>query len=73
MSVVHFLLVDDEEILIKAIAERLRPKGFIADIALSGTDALNQLERCNTIDIVVIDVQMPDQDAYYNSADGGEN
>ena len=62
MSSIHFLLVDDEEILIDTIAERLRLKGFVVDISLSGTEALNQLDKCNTIDIVVLDIQMPDQD-----------
>ncbi len=62
MYSVHFLLVDDEKILIETIAERLRLKGFIADISLSGNEALNQLKTCNTIDIVVLNIQMPDQD-----------
>ena len=62
VSSIHFLLVDDEEIYIQTIAERLRLKGFIADISFSGNEALSQLEICDTIDIVVLDIQMPDQD-----------
>ncbi|WP_319405312.1 response regulator [uncultured Desulfosarcina sp.] len=62
MSSIHFLLVDDEEVLIKTIAERLRLKGFIVDCALSGNEALNQLGKRDTIDIVVLDIQMPDLD-----------
>ena len=62
MSSINFLLVDDEEVLFKAIADRLRLKGFIVDCALSGNEALNQLEKSDTIDIVMLDIQMPDLD-----------
>ena len=62
MSSIHFLLVDDEEVLIKAIADRLRLKGFIVDCALSGNEALKQLGKSDTIDIVILDIQMPDLD-----------
>ena len=62
MSSINFLLVDDEEVLFKAIADRLRLKGFIVDCALSGNEALNQLEKSDTIDIVILDIQMPDLD-----------
>ncbi len=62
MSSIHFLLVDDEKVLIETIAERLRLKGFIVDCALSGNEALNQLSKSDTIDIVVLDIQMPDLD-----------
>jgi DNA-binding NtrC family response regulator len=62
MSSIHFLLVDDEEVLIETIAKRLRLKGFIVDCALSGNEALNQLSKSDTIDIVVLDIQMPDLD-----------
>ena len=60
VSSIHFLLVDDEEVLIETIAQRLRLKGFIVDCALSGNEALNQLGKSDTIDIVVLDIQMPD-------------
>ena len=62
MPPIHFLLVDDEEKLIETLAKRLRLKGAVVDISLSGADALNQLERCGTFDIVVLDIQLPDQD-----------
>ena len=62
LASIHFLLVDDEKVLIETIAERLRLKGFIVDCALSGNEALNQLSRSGTIDIVVLDIQMPDLD-----------
>jgi DNA-binding NtrC family response regulator len=57
---INFLLVDDEELFIETIAERLRKRGFYVDCALSGTEALTRLEKNNKIDVVVLDVQMPD-------------
>lgn len=62
MSQIHFLLVDDEEVLIETMARRLRLKGFIADVSTSGTEALHYLETCDTLDIVVLDIQMPEED-----------
>jgi CheY-like chemotaxis protein len=48
VSSIHFLLVDDEEVLIETIAERLRLKGLYC--ALSGNEALNQMDRSDTVD-----------------------
>ena len=62
MSPIHFLLVDDERILIEAVAERLRLKGQIVDISISGAEALTRLKTCNTIDIVVLYIQMNGED-----------
>ena len=62
MPAIHFLFVDDEEKLTEAIAERLRLKGAVVDISLSGAEALSRLEKCSTIDIVFLDLQMPDED-----------
>ena len=62
VSSMHFLLVDDEKVLMETIAERLRLRGFIVDCALSGNEALSQLGKSDTIDIVVLDIQMPELD-----------
>jgi len=62
VSSTHFLLVDDEKVLMETIAERLRLRGFIVDCALSGNEALSQLGKSDTIDIVVLDIQMPELD-----------
>ena len=61
MSTIHFLFVDYEESFLEPVAERLRLRAATVDISLSGTEALNRLEECNTIDVVVLDIQMPDQ------------
>ena len=62
MPAIHFLFVDDEEKLTEAVAGRLRLRGAVVDISLSGTDALNRLEKFSSIDIVVLDLQMPGED-----------
>jgi DNA-binding NtrC family response regulator len=60
MSLIHFLIVDDEKLFVETIAERLRERGFPVDCAFSASEALQQLENSGTIDVVVLDVQMPD-------------
>jgi len=62
MSSFSFLLVDDEKEFIETVAQRLRQRGFETDCAFSGTEALNRLEQDNGIDVVVLDVGMPDPD-----------
>ena len=62
MTSFNFLLVDDEKPFIETIARRLRQRGFTVDCAFSGMEALNLLEKNDTIDVVVLDVKMPDLD-----------
>ncbi|MBU0961309.1 MAG: response regulator [Proteobacteria bacterium] len=60
MTSFNFLLVDAEKAFIENTAQRLRHKDFTAECAFSGMEALNLLEKNNTIDVVVIDINMPD-------------
>jgi DNA-binding NtrC family response regulator len=62
ISEINLLLVDDEEEFIAAIAERLRKRGFIANCVFSGEEALNQLEKKNSIEVVILDIRLPDVD-----------
>ncbi|MCD4677757.1 MAG: response regulator [Desulfobacula sp.] len=62
MNTFKFLLVDDEKSFIETLARRLRQRGFEVDCAFSGIEALNQLENDNTVDVVIMDVKMPDLD-----------
>jgi len=52
------LLVDDEEELVSALAERLSLRGIDAAWASTGQDALTRAES-QTFDIAVLDVKMP--------------
>lgn len=62
MSSVCFLLVDDEKEFVETIARRLRHRGFRVHCAFSGTEALKRLEEEAAVDVVVLDVRMPDPD-----------
>ncbi len=62
MTPFNFLLVDDEKPFIEAVAKRLRQRGFTVYCAFSGTEAMNLMEKNDTIDVVVLDILMPDLD-----------
>ncbi len=53
------LLVDDEEELVSALAERLFLRGIEADWVTSGDKALKVIET-KTYDLAVLDVKMPE-------------
>lgn len=59
MSAINFLLVDDEKEYVEYMAQRLRQRGFTANCAFSGTEALNRLEKDDTVDVVILDIIMP--------------
>jgi len=52
------LLVDDEEELVTALAERLSFRGIDADWSTSGSQAL-ELAETHAYDVAVLDVKMP--------------
>ncbi|EPR34750.1 response regulator receiver protein [Alkalidesulfovibrio alkalitolerans DSM 16529] len=54
----HVLLVDDEEELVSALAERLSFRGMDADWALSGEAAI-KAARSKHYDVAVLDMKMP--------------
>lgn len=61
MESITVLLVDDEERFVISNAKLLRKMGFEVLTALSGDEALRQLE-VNTIHVAVVDVKMPGMD-----------
>ena len=52
------LLVDDEEELVTALAERLSLRDIEADWATCGMDAITRVSE-DTYDVIVLDVKMP--------------
>jgi len=54
----HVLLVDDEEELASALAERLSMRGIEADWVTSGDQALERV-KSRKYDLAVLDVKMP--------------
>jgi DNA-binding NtrC family response regulator len=59
---INLLLVDDEEEFVVAITERLRKRGFTVDYALTGMEALNRLKQNGSIDVIILDISLPDSD-----------
>ncbi|MFC1834227.1 response regulator [Thermodesulfobacteriota bacterium] len=55
------LLVDDEEVFVEALAQRLEIRGFKVRTAFSGDEALQKLQK-EKADVVVLDVLMPGKD-----------
>jgi DNA-binding NtrC family response regulator len=58
MEELRILIVDDEEELVSALAERLVLRGFQVESATSGKDALRVSHKRN-FDVIVADVKMP--------------
>lgn len=52
------LLVDDEEQMVSTLAERLSLRGFEVSWAITGLDALAQVE-IGTFNVAVLDMKMP--------------
>ena len=61
MAQVRLLIVDDEEELIIALAERLEIRGFAPVTAVTGEQALG-LVREREFDLVLLDIKMPGVD-----------
>jgi DNA-binding NtrC family response regulator len=55
------MVVDDEADFVTALAERLRARGFAADAAFSGPEALARLSAA-PCDVMVLDLKMPGMD-----------
>jgi len=58
MGALRVLIVDDEAELVSALKERLILRGFEAEGATTGTEALAFLEN-HSCDVVLLDVKMP--------------
>ena len=61
MAQVRVLIVDDEEELITALAERLEIRGFLPVTAFTGERAM-ELVRESAFDLVLLDIKMPGVD-----------
>jgi DNA-binding NtrC family response regulator len=62
MTTPSFLIIDDDSEFAESVATRLLLRGFSANYAFSGTDALKLLEKDDSVDVVILDVGMPDPD-----------
>jgi len=58
------LLVEDEERVASFIAKGLEGAGFVTDVARTGKDALAYLRAKGPVDVVLLDVGLPDIDGF---------
>jgi class 3 adenylate cyclase len=62
------LVVDDSAVNRRLLVRRLESLGLAVDEAENGRLALDRLERGNSIDVVLLDVMMPELDGYQTLA-----
>ena len=62
MTRANLLLVDDEVSFVEILAKRLTLREFNISTAHSGAEALERLETDPDIDVVILDLVMPDMD-----------
>ena len=56
------LLVEDDIRNVFALTSMLEPRGVAIDVARTGTEALARLERAPRVDLVLMDVMLPELD-----------
>ena len=69
MATTNVLLVDDEIPFVETMTKRLSKRGINIITALSGQEALGQLEVNSNIEIVVLDIKMPGMDGLQTLAE----
>jgi DNA-binding NtrC family response regulator len=62
MSLANVLLVDDEVEFVETFSERLTMRDLEISKAFSGKEALKVLEKNKNIEVVILDVKMPEMD-----------
>jgi DNA-binding NtrC family response regulator len=62
MSIANVLLVDDEVEFVETFSERLVMRNLEISKAFSGEEALQVLETNKNIEVVILDVKMPEMD-----------
>ena len=59
----RILVVDDDEMVLMALDELLKPEGYEVHTVPSGTEALKKLDQ-DGYDLLMLDVIMPEMDGY---------
>jgi two-component system, OmpR family, response regulator VicR len=62
MALANVLLTDDEEPFVETMTKRLSKRGLAVSCALSGQEALKQIEKQPNVEVVILDVKMPGMD-----------
>ena len=59
----RILVVDDDELVLMAINELLKPEGYEVNPVSSGTEALEKLDQ-DGYDLLMLDIIMPEMDGF---------
>lgn len=62
MKKIKLLLVDDEKAFLDTITKRLEKRDLDVSTVYSGKEALAEIEKNKTLEVVVLDVKMPEMD-----------
>ena len=62
MAIASVLLVDDEVPFVETMTKRLTKRELTITSAFSGVEALQKLEENQDIEVVILDVKMPEMD-----------
>lgn len=62
MKKIKLLLVDDERAFLETITKRLEKRDLEVSTVYSGKEALAEIEKNKTVEVVVLDVKMPEMD-----------
>lgn len=62
MSIANVLLVDDEHPFVETMSKRLTKRDLEITTAFSGKEGLNKLDAQPNIEVVILDVKMPEMD-----------
>jgi DNA-binding NtrC family response regulator len=62
MSIANVLLVDDEVEFVETFSERLQMRNLEILMAFSGKEALKVLKKNANVEVVILDVKMPEMD-----------
>ncbi len=57
----RMLIVDDDENILKSLTAYLTKKGYVVDVAMTGKEAIDKLERCS-FDLAILDIKLPDME-----------
>lgn len=62
MKKIKLLLVDDEKGFLETITKRLEKRDLDVSAVYSGKEALEEIERNKTLEVIILDVKMPEMD-----------
>ena len=62
MKKIKLLLADDEKAFLDTITKRLEKRDLDVSTVYSGKEALAEIEKNKTLEVVVLDVKMPEMD-----------